>query len=79
VLAGDALRHRGPRGERVSDESYVVWLHADGEDRTVELPHIAPAYLEVLRTDDAPAGSTHAAGSTLTMTARSVVVLQATG
>jgi isoamylase len=56
-LAGDGIRARGPRGERVTDDSFLLWLHAGEEDRTVHLPGPpwADAYEVVLDTaDDSP-------------------------
>ncbi len=37
-LDGDGIRHRGPRGERLTDESYLLVLHAGAEDATFALP-----------------------------------------
>jgi isoamylase len=55
-LAGDGIRARGPRGERVTDDSFLLWLHAGAEDTTVRLPGPpwAEAYAVVLDTADEP-------------------------
>ena len=37
-LDGDGIRHRGPRGEQLTDESYLLVLHAGAEDTTFALP-----------------------------------------
>ena len=37
-LDGDGIRQRGPRGERLTDESYLLILHAGPEDATFTLP-----------------------------------------
>ena len=37
-LDGEGIRQRGPRGERVTDESYLLVLHAGAEDATFTLP-----------------------------------------
>ncbi len=37
-LDGEGIRQRGPQGERVTDESYLLVLHAGAEDATFTLP-----------------------------------------
>jgi glycogen operon protein len=37
-LDGDGIRQRGPRGERLADESYLLVLHAGAQDATFTLP-----------------------------------------
>ncbi|HZB50853.1 MAG TPA: glycogen debranching protein GlgX [Mycobacteriales bacterium] len=37
-LDGDGIRQRGPRGERLADESYLLVLHAGAEDAAFTLP-----------------------------------------
>ena len=40
-LDGDGIRHRGPRGERLTDESYLLVLHAGAEDTHVRAARAA--------------------------------------
>jgi isoamylase len=37
-LDGRGIRHRDPRGRRVVDESWLIWLHAGADPVTVQLP-----------------------------------------
>ncbi|MGH3356855.1 MAG: glycogen debranching protein GlgX, partial [Nocardioidaceae bacterium] len=84
-LAGDAIRARGPEGEAIKDQSFLLWLHAGGQDLPVLLPDVSPTYAEVLRTDrldqldraDEQAPPRHDAGQRLVLTARSVLLLSA--
>jgi glycogen operon protein len=77
-FAGDAIRARGPHGERVVDTSYLIWLHAGDQPTEVTLPdeQWAAGYQLVLGTDRAFA-QTPAPGQPLAMGARSLVVLTA--
>jgi glycogen debranching enzyme GlgX len=87
-LAGDAIRARGEHGETVTDDSFLVWLHAGPEEAGVVLPDLSPAYDEVLRTDrldllpdpaqEPPGGVVGAcqAGEQVTLTGRSMLVLR---
>jgi isoamylase len=83
-LAGDAIRSRGPRGEPVLDDSFLLLLHAGGDPTKFCLPGApwATSYDVVLDTaSSAPArqdgGQTHRPGETLTLGGRTVVVLRA--
>ncbi|CAA9229348.1 MAG: GH13_11 / GH13 / GH13_10 / GH13_13 / CBM 48 / GH13_14 / GH13_32 [uncultured Corynebacteriales bacterium] len=83
-LDGDGIRQRGPRGERLSGESYLLVLHAGAEDTTFALPGLpwADGYRIVLDTtapDGLPPAGTDrpAAGMDLPVTARSAVLLRA--
>ena len=40
-LDGDGIRHRGPRGERLADESYLLVLHAGGRGHDVHAARAA--------------------------------------
>ena len=80
-LSGDGIRTRGPRGERIRDDSFLLLLHAGGDDATFRLPGPpwAENYVAVL--DTAASGSVARelkAGDDLDLTARSLVVLQVT-
>jgi isoamylase len=37
-LDGDGIRQRGPRGEQLTDDSYLLVLHADAKDTVFALP-----------------------------------------
>jgi glycogen operon protein len=84
-LAGDAIRTRGPRGERIEDDSFLLVLHAGELDLSFCLPGSpwASSYDILLDTADAEpvlldgAKSSHRAGETLTIRGRSVVLLRA--
>jgi glycogen operon protein len=83
-LDGGGIRQRGPRGERLVDESYLLVLHAGDEDLAVTLPGLpwASAYEIVVDTACAdgvppPGADRPAAGLDLPVTARSAVLLRA--
>jgi glycogen operon protein len=83
-LDGEGIRQRGPRGERLVDESYLLVLHAGAEDTTFTLPGPpwATSYEVVVDSTYgdgvAPAGTDRpAAGLDLPVTARSAVLLRA--
>jgi glycogen operon protein len=83
-LAGDAIRTRGPRGEAILDDSFLLVLHAGGEPTKFCLPGApwATSYDIVLDTATRqPAqlagGQTHRPGETLTLAGRTVVLLRA--
>jgi glycogen operon protein len=83
-LAGDGIRTRSPRGERILDDSFLLVLHAGAEPNPFTLPGApwATAYDVVVDTASAdPArldgGVTHRAGETLTVAGRTVVLLRA--
>ena len=78
---GRGIRMRGPRGERVVDDSLLLVLHTGGDDLDVRLPGPpwATSYDVLLDTaDERPRpGGTVAAGAALRTTARSTVLLRA--
>ncbi|MPZ97661.1 MAG: glycogen debranching protein GlgX, partial [Propionibacteriales bacterium] len=77
LLSGDAIRTRGPRGEVISDHSYVVWMHAGADDCEVRLPDLPGGFVEVLgtaRDDDSPV--TYDAGGTVKLPGRSLLLLR---
>ena len=80
-LDGRGIKTRGPRGERVVDQSFLVLLHAGAEDLDAVLPAEpwARSYEVVLDTsvDSADAVRAVAPGSTLSLVGRSVVLLRA--
>jgi isoamylase len=80
-LDGEEIHTRGPRGERVVDESFLVVLHAGDRPVGFTLPGIpwAKSYEVLLDTgsDYEPGSFQPPAGTTLDVTARSVVLLRA--
>jgi isoamylase len=81
-LDGAQIRQRGPRGERVADDSYLVWFHAGTADTDAQLPGapVATEYEVVLDTalpDPFAADARVPGGATRRLTGRSVVVLRA--
>jgi len=79
-IAGDALRTRGPRGERITDESFLLWVHSGADPIEVRLPGDpwAAGYELVLDTADADDGSVRPVdGPTVMLTARSCQLLRA--
>jgi isoamylase len=77
-LAGDAIRARGPRGEPIEDDSYLIWLHSGDGPVSITLPgpEFATAYDVELTSDDALSGTVNAHES-FRLQARSVAVLRA--
>jgi isoamylase len=81
-LGGDGIRQRGPRGERLSDESYLLVLHAGAEDTTFTLPGLpwASGWEVVVDTtypDGVPPSGVDRPVADLPLTARSAVLLRA--
>jgi isoamylase len=85
-LDGQQIRHRGPRGERITDDSYLLWLHAGGEDVELILPDApwAQGYTVVFDTsrpelDGGPTGDGpgETVRGTMTLKHHSVVLLRA--
>jgi isoamylase len=80
-LDGHGIRTRGPRGERVVDDSLLLVLHTGAEDVDVVLPSApwARSYDVLLDTaDEHPSpGPSLAAGEKLPVTGRSTVLLRA--
>ena len=80
-LSGRGIRTRGPRGERIVDDSFLLLFHAGDLDQTFVLPGPPWGDSYVVEVDTAhPALITRErtpAGVELPMTARSAVVLRA--
>ena len=76
---GQEIHSRGPRGERVTDESFLVILHAGAEPTTFTLPSAewAKSYEVLLTTGEAEPSPPPEAGTTLHLTPRSVLLLHA--
>jgi glycogen operon protein len=81
-LDGRGIRTRGPRGERVLDDSFLLLLHLGGEPAEVTLPGAPYAcgwQVEVdTRSEDGHAPADHPAGAALALPARSALLLRAT-
>jgi isoamylase len=79
-LDGRGIRSRGPRGEEVVDDSFLLVLHAGGDDLELVLPGApwAASYELVLDTAaGAREGSAHRPGSSVAQTNRSVLLFRA--
>jgi len=80
LLNGDLIPDRGPRGERISDDTLLVLLHAHHEDTAWQLPSGWGDYWEVIldtaRPDEAPGTRQARGGGPLQVAARSLVMLR---
>jgi len=80
-LSGRGIRTRGPRGERIVDDSFLLLLHAGGEDQVFVLPGPPWGDRYVIEIDTARGAigteESVPAGLDLPMTARSAVLLRA--
>jgi isoamylase len=77
-LNGEEIAATDPHGGRVVDDSFVLLFNAHHEDVEFTLPpgRFGASWTCVLRTDDPDAGGTpHAAGESVHVTARSIVLL----
>ena len=81
-LNGEAIGEPGPRGERVTDDSFLLLLNGAAERVAFVLPdeRWAPAYdLELDTADDARPSVSFKAGSVIDLEGRSVVLLRTAG
>ncbi|MDP9436542.1 MAG: glycogen debranching protein GlgX [Actinomycetota bacterium] len=80
-LDGRGIRARGPRGEAVVDDSFLLLVHAGASDVRFVLPSLPWAARYGVALDTAgerpAAGNDYGPGALLPMVARSVVLLQA--
>jgi glycogen operon protein len=84
---GDAITEPGPRGERISDSSFLLLINAHHENLTFALPGPAfgPGWRLLLDTadedvrDDPHAGETLPAGAKISVTDRSMQILRGAG
>jgi glycogen operon protein len=77
-LNGDAISEQDRRGEPIVDDSFLLLFnaHSDKLDFTLPSARYGAAWTTALDTDgSSEAGTEHAAGETLTVMSRSVVVL----
>ncbi|GAA1930347.1 glycogen debranching protein GlgX [Nocardioides lentus] len=80
-LSGSPLRSPGPRGEQQHDASFLIWLHARPGPVTVALPEndwVEAGEVVLSTVPSLPVGTVVAAGSSLDLDARCVVVLRET-
>ena len=82
-LSGEGISARGPRGEAVYDESFLIVLNGTDDDAEFNLPGEpwAQSYRRILDTTQespTPQDDDEAPGSAATITARSVAVFLAT-
>jgi isoamylase len=79
-LSGQGIRTRGPRGERIVDESFLLVLHAGADDARFRLPGPpwAEAYVAELDTAAPDNHQVHdlKAGDELALVSRSAVLLR---
>ncbi len=78
-LSGDPLRAPGPQGEQQRDRSFLVWFNARDEAVDVtqmENPWIGSGEVVLSTCPDNPAGTEVHAGDTITVSARSLVLLR---
>ena len=78
-VSGDPLRAPGPRGERLSDASFMLWFNAHPEPGKATLPENewVRSGEVVLSTDSThPVGEVVAAGHVIDIEPRSVIVLR---
>jgi len=82
-LNGEAITEPGPRGERVSDDSFLLLFNAHYEGLDFALPprSYGEAWEPVLDTADPDVGdrAPHRAGEKLPVPARSLLVLTRAG
>ncbi len=79
-LAGEALRARGRRGEPIADASFLVLFNGAAADAPFRLPPASWSASYVVEFDTAGIaveGESYAAGRTLSLPARSVLLLRA--
>jgi glycogen operon protein len=79
LVTGDPLRSPGPRGEQQWDSSFLIWLNAEADPMAVTVPEeywCARGEIAVSTCPDHPVGTAIKPGDSLTLGARTVVVLQ---
>ena len=78
-VSGDPLRERGPRGEQLSDSSFLLWFNAHSEPGKAKLPlnQWVRSGEVVLSTDAGhPVGEQLSAGEVIDIEPRSLIVLR---
>ena len=80
-LSGDGIRSRGPHGERIVGDSFLLWLHSGADSIEVTLPDDEWAQTYDVALDTAGVRTPqerHKAGDAVTIPARSCLLLRAT-
>ncbi|MFC4531853.1 glycogen debranching protein GlgX [Sphaerisporangium dianthi] len=85
-LNGEAISEPGPRGERITDDSFLLLVNAHHENITFTLPggEFGPGWQPVLDTAEErvdltnPSGAVHRPGSLVAVTSRSMQILRST-
>ncbi|MET8140637.1 glycogen debranching protein GlgX [Sphaerisporangium sp. NPDC005288] len=85
-LNGEAISEPGPRGERISDDSFLLLVNAHHENITFALPggEFGPGWRPVLDTAEervdlrTPSHALHLPGALVAVTSRSMQILRAT-
>jgi isoamylase len=81
-FSGDGIRSRGPHGERIVGDSFLLWLHSGADPINVTLPDDKWAQTYEIALDTAGVQTPqarHKAGQTITIPARSCLLLRAAG
>jgi glycogen operon protein len=80
-LNGETIPSRGPRGEEITDDSFLLLFNSSGDDREFMLPrkYMGPGWALELNTADPdalPGSARHEPHSPVTVKARSMLVLK---
>ncbi len=78
-VLGDPLRSPGPRGEQQHDRSFLLWLNARGTPCDVVLPEndwVTSGEVALSTDNDLPVGTKVKAGTVVTISPRSLVLLR---
>jgi glycogen operon protein len=78
-LSGDPLRSPGRRGEQLHDKSFLIWLNAQEEDRTVHLPDnewVDRGEVALTTADNHRLGEEVKKGQAITVAGRSLLLLR---
>jgi glycogen operon protein len=78
LVTGDPLRSPGPRGEQQWDSSFLLWLNAEPDPIDVTTPEAGwgPGEVVVSTCPHLPVGTDVAAGETVALGGRTVMVLR---
>jgi isoamylase len=78
-LDGQQIRNRDARGQRIIDDSYLLWINAGPDDAEITLPGWpwASGYTVVLDTSEPDWPETEVPGGTIKLAGHSVVLLRA--
>jgi glycogen operon protein len=79
LVTGEPLRSPGPRGEQQWDSSFLTWLNAEADAVKVTMPEQGwegAGEVVVSTCPDHPVGTEVAPGESLTLDARTVVVVR---